>query len=116
MFTSAVRRWCHCGINQVELSKILAQMGVSPDKLKPQVLAPITVFMLMCFHILQQRSTSASIRSDENGSISPPDLKAPIRGSSNLPVELPKSSDVKMTLSDFTFLKVLGKGSFGKVF
>ena len=54
--------------------------------------------------------------SEQNGTAesSSPSVPAPVRQSS-IAIELPKSLAHKMTLSDFKFIKVLGKGSFGKV-
>ena len=38
----------NCGINQVELSKLLTQMGVSPDQLNPQVTQS---YMYVCMYV-----------------------------------------------------------------
>lgn len=92
---------CNCGINQKELSAALKEMGVTPDKLKAKASS--------------RRSTGGSVSSThDNGTVESPSIPAPVRPGT-IPVELPQSLGRKMTLQDFQFLKVLGKGSFGKV-
>lgn len=96
---------CNCGINTKDLALALKEMGVTPDKLRARP------------SIASRRSGgSVGGASEQNGTAesSSPSVPAPVRQSS-IAIELPKSLAHKMTLSDFKFIKVLGKGSFGKV-
>ena len=66
--------------------------------------------------VSSRRSTGSTSSTHENGTVESqsPTVPAPIRPSA-IPIELPQGLTQRMDLSDFTFLKVLGKGSFGKV-
>jgi len=94
----------NCGINQKDLSQALKDMGVTADKLRPKP------------SVSSRRSTGSTSSTHENGTVESqsPTVPAPIRPSA-IPIELPQGLTQRMDLSDFTFLKVLGKGSFGKV-
>lgn len=51
-----------------------------------------------------------------NGTFSVPSVPAPVKQQQQDVVnEFPADTGTKLTLSDFQFVKVLGKGSFGKV-
>lgn len=70
--------------------------------------------------ILQQRpsviSKSSSVSpSPSNGSITLPSVPAPVKPIDEVVTEFPGDTGRKSTLEDFQFIKVLGKGSFGKV-
>ncbi|XP_064403529.1 calcium-independent protein kinase C-like isoform X2 [Halichondria panicea] len=92
---------CNCGINSKDLADVLKEMRITPEQLraKPSI---------------SRRSQGPPAENGLPPDSSSPSIPAPIRAS-NIPIELPKSLDRKMTLDDFSFLKVLGKGSFGKV-
>ena len=53
--------------------------------------------------------------STSNGSITLPSVPAPIKPIDEVVTEFPSDTGKKSTLGDFQFIKVLGKGSFGKV-
>jgi len=51
-----------------------------------------------------------------NGTFTVPSVPAPVKPQHQEVVsEFPADTGTKLTLSDFQFVKVLGKGSFGKV-
>ena len=54
--------------------------------------------------------------SASNGSITLPSVPAPIKPIDEVVTEFPDDTGRKSTLQDFQFIKVLGKGSFGKVY
>ena len=47
---------CNCGINQVELAKMLTQMGVSPDRLNPKVMTIISIIILIMILLIVESS------------------------------------------------------------
>jgi len=52
-----------------------------------------------------------------NGTFSVPSVPAPVKQQHEEVIhEFPADAGTKLTLSDFQFVKVLGKGSFGKVY
>ena len=92
----------NCGINSRELAKVLDEMKLSAENLhkgsiKKKAGPP--------------SSTGSSTRSDNSNASTPngaPSVLPSITSLSN-------DTGSRLTVSDFTFLKVLGKGSFGKV-
>ena len=51
-----------------------------------------------------------------NGTFTVPSVPAPVKQHQDVVDEFPADTGTKLTLSDFQFVKVLGKGSFGKVY
>ncbi|CAD5224336.1 unnamed protein product [Bursaphelenchus okinawaensis] len=96
----------NCGINARQMAAELAQLGLTGDKMslrqKKKVMSVST-----------SETSDSGVGGIENQSTSCTNLN-PIEEN---PVSLATtvSSGEKLGISDFTFIKVLGKGSFGKV-
>jgi novel protein kinase C epsilon type len=101
----------NCGINSKDLAKVMEEMGVTPDQLKGKC---STVSRRSTVGSVSSSHDSESV-SERNGLLERPSIPAPTLQLPK-PVVLPNNDEMRrMSLADFTLLKVLGKGSFGKV-
>lgn len=108
----------NCGINTKQMAAILNEMGISPDKSG----APRRSKYM---NQSTGEGSSTSDRSEFNSSGEGEDFKSPSDDSQYnkgletkidaLNTALDENRSGKLGLNDFTFIKVLGKGSFGKV-
>ena len=115
----------NCGINTKQLSELLNEMGISPDKQAPPRRSKYSNQTTGEGSGLSERCSDDSASNDSflgteksssgQSGLSTDDQKAigllPGDGDSGLGI----SRLGKMSLVDFNFIKVLGKGSFGKV-
>ena len=93
----------NCGVNQVELASLLGEMQMSPGKIGSVKRKPSKVNLTSNSGSISSSHSTSPLMTESNGSLSPErNHLAGLHG-------------CKLTVADLTFLKVLGKGSFGKV-
>lgn len=92
-----------CGINTKAMAEILKTMNISADK---QIKASKINYTVSAGAAAGMGETSASFQDTHKGEM-------PIKSESGVPVN--GTEPRKFGMNDFNFIKVLGKGSFGKV-
>ncbi|XP_065920460.1 calcium-independent protein kinase C-like [Dysidea avara] len=96
-----------CGINSKEFSDLLQQIKLNPETINGSIRQHRTSVL--------SKAPSPSPSPVSNGTFTVPSVPAPVKQHQDVVDEFPADTGTKLTLSDFQFVKVLGKGSFGKV-
>lgn len=109
----------NCGINTKQLAEILNEMGITMDKSTPPRRSKYNNQSTSDTSSISDRSTDdASSETGTTRSVCSDDSKPGTSRQPTAQIDDPTAAGSihgKMTLADFNFIKVLGKGSFGKV-
>lgn len=103
----------NCGINTKQLAEILNEMGITMDKSTPPRRSKYSNQSTSDTSSLSDRSDTTSM--DTLSSMSCSSDEKPGTSASRAAYDIDTSGVGKLSLTDFNFIKVLGKGSFGKV-
>ncbi|KAF7251916.1 Protein kinase C eta type [Varanus komodoensis] len=106
----------NCGVNAAELAKTLACMGLQPGNISPNGASLCSLFLPFCSLLHLSGQSDHILRPCAAGKlVSRSTLRRQKKESTKDGNNVAKVSTSKLKIEDLIFIRVLGKGSFGKV-